>query len=121
MSAVAIDVRPATATDEATVIGVITLAFSTDPMARWAFGDTRTYLAVMPAFVRAFGGNGLAHGATHLVDGGWAAAMWLPPGVQPDADTMMVMTVQLVRKELMEEQMQVVAQMVNYYPEVACW
>ena len=63
--------------DKARLLQTLVLGFAADPMARWAFGDTRTYLAVMPAFVRAFGGNGLAHGATHLVDGGWAAAMWL--------------------------------------------
>jgi GNAT superfamily N-acetyltransferase len=121
MSEVAIDVRPATASDEATVIGVITLAFSTDPMARWAFGDTRTYLAVMPVFARAFGGNGLAHGATHLVEGGWAAAMWLPPGVQPDADTMMALTEQHVRKDRLEDMMQVFTQMEKYHPADDCW
>jgi GNAT superfamily N-acetyltransferase len=121
MSTVAIDVSPATAADEAAVIGVITLAFSTDPMARWAFGDTRTYLAVMPTFVRAFGGNGLAHGATHLAEGGWAAAMWLPPGVQPDAETMMALTEEHVRKDRLEDMMQVFTQMEKYHPADDCW
>ena len=121
MSAVAIDVRPATATDEATVIGVITLAFSTDPMARWAFADTSTYLAVMPAFVRAFGGSGLAHGATHLIEGGWAAAMWLPPGVQPDAETMTALAEQHVPKDRREDMLQIFTQMEKYHPAHDCW
>src|SRR5688572_17177380 len=85
-------VRTAAATDEAAVIGVITLAFTADPMARWAFPDPARYLAIMPLLARAFGGNGFAHGAAHLVDGGHGAAMWLPPGVEPDAETMMSMT-----------------------------
>ena len=37
------------------MIGVITLAFSSDPMARWALSDPATYLAVMPELARAFG------------------------------------------------------------------
>jgi hypothetical protein len=63
------DVRVATRADEATVVGVITLAFSGDPMARWAFPDPARYLAVMPVLASAFGGNGFAHDAAHLVDG----------------------------------------------------
>jgi GNAT superfamily N-acetyltransferase len=121
MSAVAIDVRPAAQSDEGTVIGVITLAFSTDPMARWAFADTASYLAVMPVFVRAFGGNGLACGATHLVEGGWAAAMWLPPGVDPDVETMMALTEQHVGNDRLDDMMQVFTQMEKHHPADACW
>lgn len=81
MSRTAIHVRRADPADEPQAVGVITLAFAADPMPRWAFPDPQTYLNPMPDFVRAFGGNGLTHGATHLVDGGLGAAMWLPPGV----------------------------------------
>ena len=107
MSQTAIHVRPADPADEPQAVGVITLAFAADPMARWAFPDPRTYLNLMPDFVRAFGGNGLAHGATHLVDGRLGAAMWLPPGVQPDSDTMMSMTQRYIRADRMDDMMQV--------------
>ena len=40
----------------------------------------------MPETIKAFGGNGFARGTVHLVDGGGAAAMWLPPGVLPDSE-----------------------------------
>ena len=61
------DVRSASGEDEQQmVIGVITLAFSSDPMARWAFPNPATYLTVMPQVARAFGGNGFAHGAAHV-------------------------------------------------------
>ena len=49
------------------VVAVITLAFSTDPMARWTFPDPATYLKVWPEVVRAFGDKGFAHGAAHRV------------------------------------------------------
>ena len=45
--------------------------------------DPATYLKVMPQLARAFGGNGFAHGAAHLAADRDAAAMWLPPGIQP--------------------------------------
>ena len=63
-----LDVRSASDSDRHTVIGVITLAFATDPMARWAFPDPATYLAVMPQIAAAFGGNSLL------------ALLWRPVG-----------------------------------------
>ena len=121
MSQTAVHVRPAGPADEPQAVGVITLAFAADPMVRWAFPDPGTYLNLMPDFVRAFGGNGLAHGATHLVDGGLGAAMWLPPGVQPDSDTMMSMTQRYIRADRVDDMMQVLAQMDKYHPVDDCW
>src|SRR5687767_15694535 len=80
-----VEVRVVKEREQQAVIDVITLAFSTDPMARWAYPSPQTYLAIWPETVKAFGGNGFAHGTIHLVDGGGGAAMWLPPGVQPDS------------------------------------
>jgi hypothetical protein len=65
-------VRPAGSGEQDTVVGVITLAFSTDPMARWSFPDPATYLAVMPDLARAFGGRSFGHGTADLVEGGFA-------------------------------------------------
>lgn len=116
-----IDVRSATETDQQAVIGVITLAFSSDPMARWAFPDPATYLAVMPEVVRAFGGNGFAHGTAHLVDGGLGAAMWLPPGVHPDSDRLTALTEAHVPEERLADLMKVFEQMEAYHPPDPCW
>ena len=80
-----VEVREASEREQQAVIDVITLAFSTDPMTRWAYPNPQTYLAIWPETIKAFGSNGFAHGTVHLVDGGGAAAMWLPPGVQPDS------------------------------------
>jgi|SRR5687767_2347424 len=117
----AVDVRAAGPADEGLVIGVITLAFASDPMVRWGFPDPATYLAVMPDFVRAFGGNGFAHGAAHLVDGGWGAAMWLPPGVHPESETMMSLTDRHMPAERLDDMMQVFTQMDKYHPREDCW
>lgn len=116
-----IDVRSASESDQPAVIGVITLAFSGDPMARWAFPDPATYLAAMPEVARAFGGNGFAHGTAHLVDGGLAAAMWLPPGVHPDSDLLAALTEEHVPEERLGDMMQVFEQMEAYHPADPCW
>jgi ribosomal protein S18 acetylase RimI-like enzyme len=81
-------VRIATRTDEASIVDVITLGFSADPMARWSFPDPRTYLTQMPALIRAFGGGAFDAGSAYCVDDYAGAALWLPPGVEPDIDAL---------------------------------
>jgi len=116
-----LDVRSASETDRHTVIGVITMAFAADPMARWAFPDPATYLSVMPEIAGAFGGNGFAHGTAHLVEGGLGAAMWLPPGVTPDDQRLAALTEEHSPKERLGDMMQIFEQMDRYHPSEPCW
>ena len=115
------EVRSATEQDQQAVVDVITLAFSTDPMARWAYPNAATYLSAMPHTVRAFGGNGFAHGTVHLVDGGAAAAMWLPPGVHPDSERLAALSEQHTPQERLTDMIQVFEQMERYHPSEPCW
>src|ERR671912_126580 len=94
-----VEVRAVSEREQQAVIDVITLAFSTDPMARWAYPNPATYLAIMPETIKAFGGNGFAHGTVHLADEGAAAAMWLPPGVLPDSERLEALTGQHAPRE----------------------
>ena len=119
MSTVA--VRAAGDSEQQAVIDVITLAFSTDPMARWAFPDPQTYLEFWPEMVKAFGRHGFAHGSVHLVDGGGAAAMWLPPGVQPDSERLEALTQQHTPPERRSDMAQVFEKMGRFHPEEPCW
>src|SRR5687768_13335164 len=112
-----VEVRAASERQQQAVIDVITLAFSTDPMARWALPNPQTYLAIMPDVIKAFGGNGFAHGTVHLVDGGGAAAMWLPPGVQPDSDRLELVIKQHAPPERQADMDQVFEQMGRFHPE----
>ncbi len=116
-----LEVHVANETDRHIVIGVITLAFAADPMARWNFPDPATYLAVMPELAFAFGGNGFPHGAAHLIDGGMGAAMWLPPGVAPDAERLAALTDAHAPKDRVDDMLQVYEQMDRYHPQDPCW
>ena len=116
-----VKIRAASERDRQAVIDVITLAFSTDPMARWAYPDSQTYLAIWPEMIEAFGGRAFAHGTVHLVDGGGAAAMWLPPGVQPDSERLEALTQQHAPAERQADMGQVFEQMGKFHPEEPCW
>jgi GNAT superfamily N-acetyltransferase len=116
-----VEVRAVSEREQQAVIDVITLAFSTDPMARWAYPNPATYLAIMPRTISAFGGNGFAHGTVHLVDGGGAAAMWLPPGVSPDSERLEALTTQHAPRDRQADMTQVFEQMGKFHPEEPCW
>jgi hypothetical protein len=77
-------VRIGTAADRQAVIDVITLGFSTDPMTRWTLPAATVYLAVMPEMADAFGGKAFGLGSAYCVDDLSGAALWLPPGTEPD-------------------------------------
>lgn len=103
------------------VLRTITLGFATDPVARWVWPDPAKYFEVQPQFVDAFGGNGFAHGSVYETDCRRAAAMWLPPEVEPDSERMMLLAAQSVAPERLEEIGAFMAQMENFHPEAQCW
>lgn len=116
-----LEVRSASDAERQIVMGVITLAFTTDPMARWAYPNPATYLAVMPEVITAFGGNSFTHGTAHLVDDGMGAAMWLPPGVNADEERLAALMEQHVPKDRIGDMMQIVEKMERCHPTEPCW
>ena len=114
-------VRIATRADEASVVDVITLGFSADPMARWSFPDPRTYLAQMPALVRAFGGKAFDEGSAYCVDGFSGAALWLPPGVEPDFESLDAVIDAHVPAHIKSDADGVFEQMGKFHPTEPHW
>jgi ribosomal protein S18 acetylase RimI-like enzyme len=74
--------------DEERVVGVLTAAFVADPAMRWLYPDARGYLTSFPRLVSAFGRTAFAQGSAHEVSEFAGAALWLLPGVDPDAATL---------------------------------
>jgi ribosomal protein S18 acetylase RimI-like enzyme len=116
-----VPIRVATRDDEAAVIDVITLAFAADPMARWATPDPVRYLGGMPAVVRAFGGNGFEHGSVHVAADGGGAAMWLPPGVEPDGETLGALVMENAPAERQADLSAVLERMGATHPHEPHW
>jgi len=68
-------------------IATIVMAFSSDPIARWVWPDSAAYLEHCPRFIEAFGGKAFEHNTAYYAPEG-GAALWLPPGVEPDQEAM---------------------------------
>jgi ribosomal protein S18 acetylase RimI-like enzyme len=115
-------VETASVADRDRVIQVITLGFLADPVGRWVWPDARTYLETMPKFVAAFGGKAFEHGSAYVADQYKAAALWLPPGVEPDGDAIDALFSTSVAPEIQEDLASFFAQMESYHPhDQPCW
>lgn len=113
-------IRSATTADESAVIDVITLAFSTDPVARWMYRDAHKYLTHFPPFVRAFGGGAFAHGSADYIEGYAGAALWLPPGIHPD-DTLGSFMESTLNERERADAFAIFERMGSYHPTEPHW
>jgi ribosomal protein S18 acetylase RimI-like enzyme len=84
------NVKPASQPEIDQCVALIVLAFSSDPAARWMYPDPHAFLEYFPRFVRAFGGKSFEHSSAHYLDRS-AAALWLPPGAQPDEESVVAL------------------------------
>jgi len=114
-------IKTATAAEEAAVIDVLVLAFSTDPAVRWLFPDPNQFLSHFPSFVRAFGGKAFAEGSSYYADGFAGAALWLPPGVYPDDDVLFPLLRRTLAEREQADAFAVFEQMGSFHPSEPHW
>lgn len=115
------EVMSATASMEARAINTVVLGFAADPMVRWVWPDSTEYLRIMPQFVRAFGGRAFEHGTAYVTEGARAAALWLPPGIEPDEAAMAAVMAQTNRPDIADDLGQVLQGMARYHPHEPHW
>jgi ribosomal protein S18 acetylase RimI-like enzyme len=114
-------IKTAAAADEAAAIDVITLAFSTDPVARWMFPNPHQYLAYAPRVIEAFGSKAFDCGSAHVVEGGAGAALWLPPNVTLDEEELNVVLQSGVAEQDQADVFAVLEQMGKAHPDEPHW
>ena len=83
------DVKTATGFEENAVIDALKLAFVADPATRWVWPDSQKYLLHFSKFAKAFGGKAFEHKTAHYIGNYSGAALWLPPNINPDVDTIL--------------------------------
>ncbi len=114
-------ISTARAADADAVVDVITLAFSSDPMARWALPDPKTYLAYFPSIVRAMAGHAFQNGTAHVADRYSGAALWQQPGDHSDEASLIETVEQTAPDGLKEELFAVFEQMARFHPTEPHW
>ena len=107
-------------TEERFVATIVT-AFAADPAARWLYPDPHQYLAYFPGFIRAFAGKSFECDTADEVDGFAGAALWLPPGVQPDETPVVEVLQHSVAEQQLPEVFRVLEQMGSFHPTEPHW
>ena len=115
------EVKSAGANIQASAISTIVLGFAADPMARWVWPDSSDYLRIMPQFVKAFGGRAFENGTAYITEGARAAALWLPPGVEPDEAAMGAVITEALRPEIAEDIGPILQGMAEHHPHEPHW
>ena len=119
MQAFAITV--ATRAQEPQVAGILTLAFSTDPVVRWMYPEPLQIIANFPAFVAGFGGAAFEHRGAHCIDGCHGAALWLPPDVHPDEAALGALFQKTVDETKRKDLFGAFEQMGTFHPDDPHW
>lgn len=114
-------IKTALTSDEAGAIGALTLAFSTDPMARWSLPDPAKYLATFPSIARAFGGSAFERGTAYIANGISGAALWLPPGIGSDEESLMRLLDENTGGDIKEHMPGIFEQMEKFHPTGPHW
>jgi ribosomal protein S18 acetylase RimI-like enzyme len=100
---------------------VITLAFSTDPIARWTYPDPDQYLEYFPRFIKAFAGRSFEKGTAYLAPDFAGAALWLKPGVSPDEDELLGLVWESTSSEVQKDLFPMFEQMAAFHPKYPHW
>lgn len=114
-------IRLATADDEAAIVDAIALAFTADPIWRWAWQTPHTFLACAPEFVRVFIGAAIADGSAYCSDDLVAGCLWLRSGVRGnDTDVGELFGRSLTAAQLADLQ-GIAAQIEHFHPKEPHW
>jgi GNAT superfamily N-acetyltransferase len=109
------------AADRERAVVTLTLAFASDPVARWNWPDTYQYATYWPEFVEAFAGRAFDHGTAHGLDNCRAVALWLSPGLGPDEETLMEVARESMDGQVFEDTIGLLEQMDAAHPTVDHW
>jgi ribosomal protein S18 acetylase RimI-like enzyme len=114
-------IKTGTPSDEAHAIATLTLAFSTDPMARWSLPDAVKFLVAFPLLTKAFGGNSFEGGTSFIADEYAGAALWLPPGVGPNEESLVRILVENASDDIKDDMPKIFEQMEKFHPTEPHW
>jgi ribosomal protein S18 acetylase RimI-like enzyme len=116
---VPVTIQTVMASQRETAVMTLVAAFAADPVARWTYPDASSYFAGFPSFTRAFAGRAFTHNTAFVTEN--AAAMWLPPGVEPDIDALVACMQQSVPPAKQPELFGLMDQMAQFHPIEPHW
>jgi ribosomal protein S18 acetylase RimI-like enzyme len=115
------EIRSATTEEVPRAVAAIVAAFLTDPPARFAWPSPHDYLQAMPLATRAFAGSSFKHGTAYVTADLCGAALWLPPGVEPNGEVLGKMFRDTAKREHLDDLLATFEKMEKSHPREAHW
>jgi len=110
-----------TTINDTAALAPIVAAFAHDPVARWMYPTDTQYFTHFPTFVRLFAGKAFATGSADVGAAGHAAALWLPPGCEPDDEPLGTFLSETIALDRQLELFSVIDQMSSFHPFTPHW
>lgn len=107
--------------ESAAAVSTVLIGFSTDPVARWMYPGTATYLTWFPAFIRSFAGKAFENGTAWCTSDLSGAALWLPPEVDPDEDALVELFWNSTTEDVQSDLFPIFEAMGSYHPKTPHW
>jgi len=117
----ALEIRSVTRSDKDRFEAAMTMAFSADPAARWAWPDPLQFIDIFMPLVTLFGGKSFDHGSAYVIGDFMGVAQWLPPGVQPDDGPIGELFEQNMSEPKLGEVLFLFEQMAGFHPHEPHW
>jgi len=121
MTQTSIAIRSATSDEMPRAVAAIVAAFIADPPARFAWPSPHDYLQTMPLATREFAGSCFKHGTAYVSADLCGAAFWLPPGVEPDSESLEKMFRDTAKSEHLDDLLATFEKMEKSHPREAHW
>jgi GNAT superfamily N-acetyltransferase len=117
----ALDVRSVSRPDKDRFEAAMTMAFSADPAARWAWSEPLQFINIFMPLVTLVGGKSFEHGTAYVIGDFSGVAQWLPPGVQPENGPIGELFEQHMSEPKLCEVLFLFEQMAGFHPHEPHW
>jgi ribosomal protein S18 acetylase RimI-like enzyme len=107
--------------EHARALSTLVSAFTDDPVERWLYPEAHKYLTRFPQFLAAFGGKAFDKDTVWSLRDFAAVAMWLPPGTEPEGNTITTVLTGSVSPEKHDDLFSVLRQMDSAHPQYPHW
>lgn len=114
-------IRTATRVDRDRFEASMTLAFSADPAARWAWPDPHQFLSTFLPLVTLFGGKSFDHGSAYVAGDFFGVAQFLPPGVHVDDGPIGELFARNMTEPGLGQVLGLFEQMASFHPQEPHW
>lgn len=115
------EIRSATSDEVPRAVAAIVAAFLTDPPARFAWPSAHDYLQTMPLATREFAGSCFEHGTAYVSADFCGAALWLPPGVEPNGEVLGKVFRDTAEREHLDDLLATFEKMEQSHPREPHW